>query len=233
MDIFRQAEKNFVISSPEQLAKYFVYYETKTRTGKEIALKNVSGKSLYEANKKVFDVVFRFSEKFSVDMKAYVRYFIEELGKTKFDIQIFFADPSMMASYARSMDSDKSKFKIFKYIQRTIETLAAACREHGYDDVRLYFVDLIKAKKFAAYYVGGKISQYYLALVKNVEKLIEKLDPISRAEFSEFLEMKDKLAGDAQEAWTYVKSSKLSPIARVNAVIAAYNNKENFALSAH
>ena len=232
MNYNEQAENDFVVSSPEHLAKYFVYYETKARTKRDIMLKNISGKSFYQENKKAFDAVFYFSEKFSVDMKAYVRYFVDELGKSKFDVENFFADTSMMAAYAKSLDSDKTKFKIFKYIQRTIENLAKTCVENGYTDVRHYFVDLIKAKKFAAYYAGGKISQYYLALVKNVERLIERLDPISRDEFSDFLAMKDKLAGDAQDAWMYVKSSKLSPISRVNAVINAYNNNENFALSA-
>ena len=220
-----EQEIKFEIKTPEDLAKFFVYTETKNRTGRNVALKNVSGKSLYSANKQAFDAVFKFSTKFSVDMKAYVRHFVLGLGKSKFDVKNFFADPSTMASYAMALDSEKTKLKIFKYIQTTIKKLTETCIERGYKDVRLYFAELVKSGKLAAYYASGEISQYYLALVKNVEKLVEKLDPISRAEFSEFLSMKDKLAGDAQSAWLFVKSSKLSPISAVNSAISAYNKK--------
>lgn len=232
MTTAEQSSIEFKIKSPADLAKYFVYAETKARTGKSIAMKNVIGKSVFSKNKREFEAVYYFAEKYSVDMKAYVNYFVDTLHKSRFDIKNFFADVSTMASYAMALDSSRTKFKIFNYIQKTVKNLAETCVSKGYDDVRLYFVELIKEKKFAAYYAAGKISQYYLALVKNIEKLIEKLDPISKAEFSDFLSMKDKLAGDAQDAWMFVKSSKLSPISCVNNAIALYN-KSDFALSAH
>lgn len=60
--------------------------------------------------------------------------------------------------------------------------------------------DMIREKKLAPYYVTGKISKHYLAMIHSFSALVEKLDPISKGELMPISHRAEKLNDDAIEA---------------------------------
>lgn len=65
--------------------------------------------------------------------------------------------------------------------------------------------DMIHKKKLAVYYATGKVSKYYLALIRNFPAIVEKLDTISKDELSSVVNHYEKLNDDALSAMAYVK----------------------------
>ena len=70
--------------------------------------------------------------------------------------------------------------------------------------------------KLAEKYISGKISQYYLAGIKNLPQIVRKMDEISRNTLSEVVSQQDKLVSDMQDAFTHFKMSRISIISYTN-----------------
>lgn len=219
-------EKSINIDSPETLAKYFVYIESSTKSNvAKVKWVNISGKGFYSKHKKIFDKFFEFSDKYSLDLKAYVKFTVNVLKCTRGNFESIFKDANTLNSFYERAIVQENNFKIYGYFQKSVKNIVKDCLAKGYTDVRDYLLELAETDKLAAKCFSGEISRYYLASLKDFKKLYDKLGQISKDELQIVLDCQDKYATDVQNAFLFVKSVKINPVQYTNKTLALAINK--------
>lgn len=99
---------------------------------------------------------------------------------------------------------------------KTVDNIVADCLEHNFNTVADYFIYLVNNKKLAAYYVSGKLSDYYLASIPTFKKIVDKLDAFSKADFKELYSRFELYSTAINEAFLQEKNIKINPIKFTN-----------------
>lgn len=217
---------DFPLSSPLDVARFFVYVSSYKNKGKTVNFKNIQAKTFYTKANKIFDKFFDEFTKRKLDMKKYIYFFINSLGKTRKDVPQDFLSCATLSRYVEDLKIEEQYEKIFKYFMKSVENIAHDCLENDYDDAGQYLSSLIFNNKLGEQYISGKISQYYLATIKNIGKLISSMDSINRDELKTITERSEKLCNDTQNAFLYLKSQKINPITITNKAIQKIKQKK-------
>ena len=159
--------------------------------------------------------------KYKIDATSYVNFFFDVLKKHTKDLQTSFASITTIRQYLEHMAIKESRAKIYKYFMKSVNNAADECINRDYNDVIDFIRHIVKNRKVSAYLVSGKLSIYWFAAIKGFKKVIEKMDPISRDEFSKLYNRFDKYSEDINQAMMQMKNISASAIKMTNDEIAA------------
>ena len=188
---------------------------------KRLPIDRISAQTLYKTNKKLLDKMAEVLTKYKIDATSYVNFFFDVLKKHTKDLQTSFASIITIRQYLEHMAIKESRAKIYKYFMKSVNNAADECINRGYNDVIDFIRHIVKNRKVSAYLVSGKLSIYWFAAIKGFKKVIEKMDPISRDEFSKLYNRFDKYSEDINQAMMQMKNISASAIKMTNDEIAA------------
>ena len=216
MDI-RQQKSEFPIKSGQDVAKYLVYFHKSAdkRRTREINIANVSGAVLYKKHKKVLDKLFAVQEKYGLDLVRYSKFFIDRFNYTDENIEKI-TDPQYIMWYAEMLKTNAKHQKIYSYVMKSVENIVNDCVDLHYSSVKEYFRHLVTENQLAQKYVSGKISGYYLAGIKNLKKIVKKMDSLSQDTLREIVENQESILSEVQDAFLYVRRIRVSIISFTN-----------------
>ena len=210
------------LASPQDVARFFVYMEKlKTSKGRpSVRYKNISAKTVYAKNKTVFDKLFDVSGKYRIDMKRYIGFFVFELGKTREDLLQEFLSKETLSKYSMCLKIIANQRKIYGFLMKSAMNIARECEALGLDDCRKYIKRLVEENMLGEKLLSGEISQYYLASIRNIDKLVGKMrGGPERDELDRLVARKDKLALDAKTAFENSTKENFKPLALANKLL--------------
>lgn len=192
-----------------RLFTYFIYQ----KKAKDYAVNfvNVSGKTTYYKSKKVFDVLSKICEKYSIDGKDYIRFCVYEEGINFYNVSKLL-DIVNFQRYAEKKKINEQYQKIYSYFIKSANYIVDECLEKKYDSCKEFLKRQILHNTLAEKVLSGKISIYYLASIKNIKDIVSKMDQMSRDTFETLVERTDKLNSDLQDAFMHITYKKVNPI---------------------
>ena len=210
-------ELQFKIKNGQDIARYLVYFSKlkDKKITKEINIVNISGISIYRKHKKCLDKLMIVQDKYKIDLVRYVKFFLSKYNLTDENIEKMVEIQNLMW-YADELKILAKYDFVYKQLMKSVDNVVDACVKHGYGSVKEYLRYLIENGKLAQKFISGEISQYWIAGIKNLKKIIWKMDPISRDTLREIADNQDKLFSDMQDAFTHFKISRISIISYTN-----------------
>lgn len=190
--------------------KYFIQFNKSYV--RPTSFNRISAKGFYDKHKTAFDSLAAIFSKYSLDMTAYIKYFVIELGKTERDIDEHLVSKLMINSYAAYLSVIDKRRGIYKSVMRTVKNLSDLCADEHLFSAKECIRWLIQEKKLGQYVMGGVISKYFLAGIPKFDKIVPKLDYFSKAELSDLVTRYDIYNTDVNEAFMYVKNTMLNPL---------------------
>lgn len=191
---------------------------------KPLPIQKISPITLYNKNKRLFDKMAEVLSKYNIDAMSYVNFYFDVLKKHTKDLQTSFASITTMRQYLEHIVIKESRAKVYKYFMKSVNNAADECIKRGYNNVIDFIRHIVKNHKVSAYLVSGKLSIYWFAAIKGFKKVIEKMDPISRDEFSRLYDRFDKYSEDINQAMIQMKNISASAIKMTNDEIATRKN---------
>lgn len=187
----------------ETAAKYFSFYSQKNNNliKKELPLNRVPYLVLYKENKKNFDYLCELFHKNNLDVIEYIKFFNLNLKKNKTNIRTDLFDIFVIKQFIDHLKIQIIQKHIAQQIVKTAKFIASKSIEMGYSECKSYIKYLILNNKLSNYYLAGYISKYYLAMIPNIKKIIQKLDNISQDELFVISDRHEKYFHDAKEAY--------------------------------
>lgn len=179
--------------------KYFHLWNIQ-KVRPSIQLNRIAAKGLYNQHKKQFDKLVQVFEKYNLDLIKYLKFYALTLGHNTYDLKTTLTSAAVFSKFVEHIQIEQQYTKIYNWYMKTVENIAEDCKRLNIQSTTEYVRYLISNKKLVNYYVCGKISQYWLASIPNFKKIIEKLDNISKDEFSIIYHRFDKLQSDVYEA---------------------------------
>jgi len=210
-------ELQFKIKKGQDIARYLVYFHKSAdrRRTIEINIANISGALLYRKHKKVLDKLLTIQEKYGLDLVRYSKFFINRFNFTDENIEKI-ANPQYIMWYAEMLKTNAKHQKIYGYVMKSVENIVNDCVDLHYSSVKEYFRHLVTENKLAQKYVSGKISGYYLAGIKNLKKIVKKMDSLSQDTLREIVENQESILSEVQDAFLYVRRIRVSIISFTN-----------------
>lgn len=213
----KQSNNEFSIKNGQDVARYLVYFSKMNSrwTTKEINIVNISGLGIYRKHKQLCDKALILQDKYGIDLVKYVKFFLSKYRMNDDNIEKLL-DIQNVVWYANELQIKAKYQKVYDYIQKSVNNVVNECISGDYVSVKEYLKMLIEENKLGAKYLSGEISGYYLAGIRNLPKLVRKMDRLNRDTLKEVVENQDKLESDMQDAFTYFKMSRISIISYTN-----------------
>ena len=123
------------------------------------------------------------------------------LKKNKSHIKTDLFDVFVIKQFIDFLKIEILQKHIVQQITKTAQFIANKSIEMGYSECKSYIKYLILNNKLSNYYLAGYISKYYLAMLPNIKKIIQKLDNISQDELFVISDRYEKYFHDAKEAY--------------------------------
>ena len=199
------------------IAKMLKFYMTKKSDS--FAYKKTYSKkgvlSFYSKHEDMFNKAAELFRKHNVDAQAYAKWLVFKNGINESNIDNFMSK-LMLSRYAEHLEIKQKRAKIYKQFIQTVDNIVEDCLNNGFNTVADYFIWLIDSKKLSAYYVSGKLSDYYLASIPTFKKIINKLDDFQKVDFKELYDRFESYNIAATEAILQEKNIKINPIKFTN-----------------
>lgn len=208
-------------------AKLFKFYSQQTNSYivYKQPLEKIQAKTLYQKNKKQFDKLIEICVKYGLDLNEYLKYFILVQKRHECHIHDQLVTYQMIKLFIDDLFVKAQRKKIYKYIMKSANNIADETIKLGFFTTIDFFRYVIKNRMLANYYLTGKISKYYFALIPKFKQLVSKLDPISKDEFQILCNMYEKYNVDSNEALYQERNTKsLKIIAFTDKLIAQKRN---------
>lgn len=204
------------IRSGRDIARYFIYFSKfKTATIKNINIVNISGIGLYRKYSEILDRSYAVLDKYEIDAVKFVKYFVDKFGTNEANIEKL-KEVYPYTWYAEDLQIKAKYQKVYDSLMKSVDNVVNECVKGNYSSATEYLRYLIENNKLAGKYISGELSQYYLAGIKNLRKLVSKMDTINRDTLMEIVENQDKIVSDMQDAFTYFRRSRISIISYTN-----------------
>lgn len=210
-------QKSNRIQNGQDVARYLVYFSklNSAEIGREINIVNISGIGVYRKHKSVCDKALVLQTKYGIDLIQYIKFFLSKYRFNDKNIDRLLETQNIMW-YASDIQIKAKHERVYKYVLKSIDNIVDECIENDYSSVKEYLKNLIQNNKLAEKLISGKISQYYIAGIKNIGRLIRKMDRINQDSLKEIVAQQDKLLSDMQDAFTYLKNTRISIISFTN-----------------
>lgn len=229
MDIAQRLTKR-EIKTGQDVARYLIYFSklNSSAIGKEINIVNIPGTTLYRKHKDVCDKSLLLQTKYNIDLIRYIKFFISKFRLTDANVERLLETQNIVW-YANDIQINAKHERVYSYVLKSVDNIVDDCIKRNYSSTKEYLKYLIENNKLAEKYLSGEISQYYLAGIKNIRKLVRKMDTINQDSLHEVVEQQDKLLSDMQDAFMYLKNTRISIISftneKLNERLAVRKNK--------
>ena len=194
------------ISDGMQAARAFKFYAQFNRRAIAFPLKyeRLNAIGVYRSGKSIFDSLVKVFDKHLLDVGKYIKYVVKKNNLLDDDYWRLL-DMKLIRQYAEDISTSTQRKHVYKLLVKSANFVAKYCVDNQLLTAVDGIKDMIHKKKLAVYYATGKVSKYYLALIRNFPAIVEKLDTISKDELSSVVNHYEKLNDDALSAMAYVK----------------------------
>ena len=206
-------EQSFSIKCGQDIAKYLVYFAKlkNHRVTKEINIVNISGTTLYRKHKRALDKLYKVQEKYQIDLVRYIKFFLEKYNYTDDNIDKI-AEVRNLMWYAEELSIRSKHDKVYGYVLKSVKNAVDDCIKLGFQSTRSYLRYLIENNMLAEKYLSGELSQYYIAGIRNLKKIVWKMDRMNQETLKEIVDNQDKIISDTQDAFVSLKNIRISII---------------------
>lgn len=187
---------------------------------KKLPVERIAASTLYSKHKKLLDKMAEVLTTYHIDAVSYVNFYFDILQKHTKDLRTSFADIATVKKYLEHIAIKEKRTKTYSFFMKSVKNAAAECVKSNYNNVIDFIRHIVKNRTVSAYLVSGKLSIYWFAAIKGFKKVIEKMDPISRDEFSTLYSRFDMYSEDINQAMMQMKNMKASAIKMTNDEIA-------------
>ena len=196
--------------TPEKLAMYFRYYKQYQNQNIifHLPLNNIPYKTYYKKYQKYFIKLSEICQKYKINPENYIKFCVFKRVVNDVDAML---NVYSFKDYATEMEIEEQYKKIFTQYTKSAEYVANECIKKNITPVE-FIKELILKKQLAYEYICGNLSMYYIATIRNIEKLCEYLDQNSIDELRIILDVKEKLNQDVQDVFMKFKNKRISPI---------------------
>lgn len=210
-------KQKFKVEKPIDLAKYYAFTDKSLDKSLnfQVSLANISGKGIYSKYKDDFDKLFKVYQSHPFDFMSYFKYIV--LNGIKVEK---IADSNIFYSFVLDLKAKEKYKKIYKYFLKSAKNITAACKELNFSRTVDYLKHIIKNNQLAGLYLSGKISEYYLANIALLPKIVSKLDPISKDTLNYLVLQQEKINSDLQDAFLHIKGIQVDAIKFTDKMIA-------------
>lgn len=212
-----EQKSNRGIKTGQDVARYLVYFSklNSASIGHEINIVNISGVTLYRKHKSICDRALLLQSKYGIDLIQYIKFFLSKFRMSDKNIERLLEIQNIIW-YANDIQIKAKHERVYNYVLKSVENVVNDCIKNDYVSIKEYLKYLIENNKLAGKYLSGEISQYYLAGIKNIGKLVRKMDVINQDSLREIVVQQDKLLSDMQDAFVYLKNKRISIISFTN-----------------
>lgn len=208
------------IKTPYDIARYFVFLKKESDiTLGSVKFKNISARKLFNTYRDIFINFFNIAEKYEINIKGYINFYVYKLNKNDRSIRTEFLNINTINQYCDYLKISERYDKIYKYFMKSAKNIVKVCIENDYRDVREYLKRLILKNRLAEKVISGEISIYYLATIPNIDELIRKMDSCNKNELEILLNRKDNLNRDTQDAFMFITAKRVKPIDFTNKLL--------------
>lgn len=207
-----------------RLFKYFSQFSNPNII-RTIPFVRVSAVIFYNAHKKTFNRLAKAFSSALDRLPGYISFAVNDLKITEYDIDSRLACSDSVRKYAENLDIMLRMRVIYDSIIRSARNLADYCIENNIFTAKDGLKSLISEKRLAAWFVCGKITEYYLAAIPGFEKIIPRLDSFSRKDLDIISERYDVYNTAANEAFIRIRNIKANPIGITDRIIAEKRNQ--------
>lgn len=206
-------QRNVQSFDGEYVAKVFRYYRylQNPYKSKTVPLKLISGKSLYNKHKDLFDSFAKLASSNNFDIEPYIKYCVN-CGMTENTLDVCFSSIKMLDKYAIHLKKVNFRKKIYKWFIKSANNIASFCIENGFFTTKDFLRMMIETHQTGNYVISGEISLYFLAAIPNFKKIIPKLDYFSRQELQQLYSHFDIYHSDVNKAFLQEKNKYINPI---------------------
>lgn len=196
--------------TPEAIFAEYQHLLLKRRgifVSKTKAYKNFSDKPYY----KTFVKLAYICTKYNIDPSNYLAYIFEAID-AKYMNHSVLLNIGNIRKYGEHIKIKEQYDKIYNSYMNTVRFIAKECKEKNFQTCIEYLKYLIYHKKFAAYFVAGALSKYWIISIIGIEKIISSLDTVDRDSFQYIVDNKNKFYDDIQQAFILKKSSMVKTL---------------------
>jgi hypothetical protein len=195
--------------TPEMLVRYFRYFRQFLREGcVHVPFARLQTKSYYNQYKKHFNKLSEVLKKYRIDPENYIRFCVLTRHVNEADEML---DIRSFKEYADDLKIKEQSKKIYEYYKKSAEYVADECIRRNIRPGE-FLKELVLTKKLAFEFMCGNLSMYYLASIKNIDKICQYLDQNSRDELSIILDVHENLNQDVQDIFVKFTGRRVSPL---------------------
>ena len=215
-----------MINTGKDVARYLIYFSklNNKQVNYNVNIVNISGTTLYRKHRHICDKALILQEKYGIDLIQYVKFFLSKYKLNDDNIERLL-DSQNIVWYASDIQIKAKHEKVYRYVLKSVDNIVSDCIKNGYTSTKEYLKYLIENNKLASNYLSGKISQYYIAGIKNIGKLVRKMDSVSKDTLNPIVEQQAVLLSDMRDAFVYLKNMPISVISFTDKKLQARLNK--------
>lgn len=188
------------------------YYHLFKRQGRNVrraqVYKNVhSKKPKYWA---AFEKLAIVCEQYNIDYQRYITYVFDNNGST-------YLQPSELLNikwfrlYADHLKLIEQYQHVYDSFMKAANYIADECIKNHYSTTAEYIKHLILTDQLASYFLGGRITKYWLASIKQLPLLVSKLNGMSRDTLTKVVRNQLQYNNEIQEAFVKFTSKRVRP----------------------
>lgn len=190
-----------------------------------VDLKNAPYKMFYRKYSYIFCKTASILRKYNVDIEKYAKYFVETRYINDKTLRNELLNASTFKDYIEYQQVNSKYKKIYKWYIKSIKNIAVDAYKLGYFTAKDYLNYIISSSQLGSKVLSGKISRYYLAAIPGFQKIIPKLDQLSKDELNDLKDKFDIYSTDMIKAYMMFRNIKPNPIKMTNETIVKIREK--------
>lgn len=198
-----------------QFLKYKLQYKN-AKIENAIPLPMIKAKAFQQKYHTQINKLIKIVQNFeNFDVYKYLSFFVDNIYKNDCDIKTLVSTYNF-TQYKNYLEYLEKQERIYGYFMKSVNNIVNDCKQLQIFSAKDYLRYLIQNKKLSQYYVSGRISCYFFAAIPKFKMLIDKLDPLTRSDFSELYNMYEMYNAEIVKVFLKKTNKKINPLAIVN-----------------
>lgn len=198
-----------------QFLKYKLQYKN-AKIENAIPLPMIKAKAFQQKYHAQINKLIKIVQSFeNFDVYKYLSFFVDNIYKNDCDIKTLVSTYNF-TQYKNYLEYLEKQERIYGYFMKSVNNIVNDCKQLQIFSAKDYLRYLIQNKKLSQYYVSGRISCYFFAAIPKFKMLIDKLDPLTRSDFSELYNMYEMYNAEIVKVFLKKTNKKINPLAIVN-----------------
>ena len=198
-----------------QFLKYKLQYKN-SKIENAIPLPMIKAKAFQQKYHAQINKLIKIVQSFeNFDVYKYLSFFVDNIYKNDCDIKTLVSTYNF-TQYKNYLEYLEKQERIYGYFMKSVNNIVNDCKQLQIFSAKDYLRYLIQNKKLSQYYVSGRISCYFFAAIPKFKMLIDKLDPLTRSDFSELYNMYEMYNAEIVKVFLKKTNKKINPLAIVN-----------------